>query len=70
MIASTCISIVCACCQCRPSIVVPVVLPVYCRLADLDKVLSLLSNWLGTAEATWPAVQAAAREKQPERMRK
>lgn len=41
-----------------------------CRLADLDKVLSLLSNWLGTDEATWPAVQAAAREKQPDRMRK
>ena len=41
-----------------------------CRLADLDQVLSLLSKWLGTAEATWGAVKAAAEEKQPARMRK
>lgn len=41
-----------------------------CRLADLDKVLSLLAKWLGTPEQTWPAVQQAAREKQPALMRK
>jgi hypothetical protein len=40
------------------------------RLAELDSVLQLLRKWLGTAEETWPAVQAAARAKQPALMRK
>ena len=41
-----------------------------CRLAQVDHVQELLAGWLGAPEVTWPAIQAAARQKHPQLMAK
>eukprot|EP00878_Enallax_costatus_P043742 GHUV01051808.1.p1 GENE.GHUV01051808.1~~GHUV01051808.1.p1 ORF type:complete len:179 (+),score=64.61 GHUV01051808.1:240-776(+) len=40
------------------------------RLSQVDGVAKLLAGWLGASEETWPAIQAAARQKHPQIMAK